>query len=233
MGIYSEEEMEQNKRAATRKRIKILALVGVVCVIARLVIKNPPPPKPRDLTDVQVQYTPGLLESMPLSVKKKMDPIILAKLELAQKEYERGQITVPDRARYRPAEMPMQNKEDVEAYHQQVFIYEKRRQSIEVKKEQKMRDISKATLVQFSSGGYIKVERANQSQKGVHIEYDRSVLASLPKRMVSSINENALDWEAPVKNGFVRLKPARGITVTVAKNTAKRITINKLFQDEI
>jgi hypothetical protein len=50
--------------------------------------------------------------------------------------------------------------------------------------------------------------------------------------MIRSVSSDALTWQEPIPKNYVRLKPAPGITITVHKETAKRISIRK-SQDDI
>lgn len=230
------EERSLRLRQATIKRIRILVIVCVISIGARIFIKNPPPPKPRDVSKVAIRYTPGMLDNMSASTLKRMDPILLARLQKADQDARRARMIQSQnlvQSNYRPAEVPLTNKAEEEAYKQLEFIYAKKRETqIHEKEKREARDLTKTMLVQFRSGGYLKAEKASHVQQSCEIQVDRTMMATLPKKLVASVSDNAVTWKAPIPQGFVQLKPAKGITITVLKQSAERITIKKSPYDE-
>ena len=78
-----------------------------------------------------------------------------------------------------------------------------------------------------------KAEKAEKANNGVDILVDRSMQAHLPSNIISSVSNNALTWKEPIPAGYTELKPAKGITITVQKSIANRITILKYKENEI
>lgn len=233
MGINPEyfqetpEEREIRKRATTGKRIRILVVVCIVAVGARIFIKNPEPPKPPDHSNKQVRVLPGMLENIPESARVHMNQQMLAKLQSAEQPKDIGLPAIKPQeaiAQYKPVEPPPGTIVSPESTMS--FQYAQRAKRIiepEIPPEEK----TKTTVVAFASGGYLLVEQAVRVRNNVEIKVDASMIAGLPSHLVKSVKENAVGWQEPVPAGHVRLKPAKGITIVVEKSIGERITVPK------
>ncbi len=210
-----------------------MGAITVLAIGARLLIKDPEPPRTPPRT-APIRIAPGVLQNLPQHVQDKLDPQVLAALRRADQDALEARETAVARSDYRPAETPLRNIEDEEAYRKEVFVSAKRRQLMERQKENVIlaRDLSKPMLVRFRRGGTIRAEQARMIKDKVEIFYDKTLLAGVPRRSVLSVTEEGLTWKEPVPIGFVKIKPAKGITVTVKQGTAKRITIKKSVYDE-
>lgn len=230
------EEREIRIRTQTKKRIAILASVCIVCVLARILIPKPPPPKAPDHTDKPFKALPGLLEKIPEATKAKMDPKIIAQLKKADEEAAKiKQGNIPDAIAnkpYIPPELPAENLEDKEKMKEIIYQYAKRQRIREITQEAEAASSSKTMLVLFKRGGHVKAEKANTTPSYVSIEIDRNMAVQVPTNLVKSVTANAATWEEPVPRGEKRLKPAKGITIQVSAATAKRITVKKRIIDE-
>jgi hypothetical protein len=234
--VSAYEEREKKRRAAEKKRRIILALLCVGAVVARLTIKNPPPPKPA-YHDNYVAL-PGVLEKMSLADQAKLKPELLAQLKEADSK---AKVPTKEQAveayfakggRYTPADAPVENLNDKELQKEFQYQYARRQKMIEQKKEAEILDPSKTMLVMFKNGRYVKARRTRDIDPFLAIEVDSTMAASLNKKMILSVSNNALTWVEPVPAGSVRLKPAKGITITVNQRIADQITILKPYKNE-
>lgn len=235
----SPEQREQKRRAALRKRLLILGSSLLVAVLARLMIKNPPPPKQVDRSRDEIRYVPGMLDALPASERVKLDPKVVAKMMEVDENARRGIKMAPAQTEvaqtgttYKPTEPLFQDEREAVQYKENLaYNLQRRRKLKETVTEQV--DTSKVMVVQFRKGGYIRAEKAAEHINQVEIRVNRALLARYPNRLVSGIKANGLSWEEPVPAGFVKLKPAKGITATLRKNTAERISIDNTFTDAI
>jgi hypothetical protein len=235
------EEAEARRRAATAKRIKILAACSALAVVARIFISDPKRTPPPDYTKMNIKIVPGMLDSMPASARAKLDPQLVAKMVLVDEQARRGEYGKPVAEQapsgpYKPADAPTIVDVEAETFKEQVFAYARKRRidaERQAREESQARDIRKATLVQFASGGYVRAEAAEKRPTGTAIRIDKNMEANVPSRWVASIQTDALDWQEPVPAGQVRLRPAKGITVILHRDTASRVTVEKNRFDEI
>jgi hypothetical protein len=228
------EERDNRKQAATRKRVVILLVACGVVIVARFFIKDPPPPKPPDHANKPFKAMPGMLKNIPLTEQAKMNPEMLAKLREADlNALNKKPVGTALAQAYKPMEPALENLKDKEMAEEFRYQYAKRRKISEQKhQEAEALDLTKVMLVRLANGRYLKAERANTTTASVSIQMNRAIVANLPKKMVTSVSEDALSWVEPVPKGQVRLKPAKGITITVNENTSKRITVFKTTVDE-
>lgn len=229
------EEIEARKRQAAKKRLKILASIVILSGLARVIIKDPKPPATPDYTQDSIRVIPGMLQSIPLSEQAKLDPRLLARMQEADDKARLAKLDQSSKGSYKPAEIPAELSAEVEAYQQQLFVYEKRRQQRrqEITKIEHKEQLGRPVLVKFTSGGYLKVERATRQVKDVRVRYDKTLVADLPKNLILAIHENAAEWEEPVPKGYKKLAPADGITVILSEKSAQRIVLRKRNTNEI
>ncbi|MCG3203660.1 MAG: hypothetical protein KCHDKBKB_00332 [Elusimicrobia bacterium] len=233
----SPEEYELRRRKAIFKRIRILSVVCALSIGARILFKDPPPPKAPDRSKRTVRYVPGMMEDLSPEVKKRMDPKFLAEIKIAETQYKREKESqrrlASTSGTYQPANVPLTNPGDEEEVRQMEYIYEKRKiNQLKAMKAAQPVDLTKDMLIRFRSGGFIKAENSTPVHKGFQIRVDKTILATVPRQLVSTVLSNAAKWKEPVPHGLIQLKPANGITITVSKETAKRITIRKIVEDE-
>ncbi|MBV9080564.1 MAG: hypothetical protein JO102_05535 [Elusimicrobia bacterium] len=233
------QEVERRKREASVRRTKVLSVVAVVAIGARLLIKNPPPQKIADVSRARIKIIPGMLDAMPPSERAKLDPRLVAQM-MAVDEAARTQTAVASAPAkpsepYHPAGAPSLKEHEDDVVMQRMYAYEIRHQIDEKRKEMDdtQVDTRKSTLVLFTSGGYVKTEKAAADDDGVEIRLDKTIQAEVPSGMVSAIQKDALNWEEPVPDDQVRLRPAKGITVILNRETAGQITIDKPPAHEI
>jgi hypothetical protein len=174
---------------------------------------------------------------MPQSVKNKMAPEQLARLQLAEEE------ALKKRQEAQPATMVAQTYQAplppvatgvTEGEKQQLFKLAKRRameRDLMEKYEEENR--TQTTVVQFRGGGWLRAERATPTRRGFEIRVNRALVAQYPRHRVQLVRENAGDWQEPVPTGFVKIKPAKGITVILRRGTSKRITVKKSTYEDI
>lgn len=228
--VIEQEEKTRAKQIATQKRIRMLVAILVIAGAARLFLKDPPKYQEVDYSNLPVRYLPGTLDKLSDDAKAKLSPKMLAKFHEADERARREAEEAEDewvRTPYQPSDRPSKIQEDIEAYQEQLFKYAERKKRIEKIHRRILIDYSKKTLVQFKKGRFIKVQKAVKRKNHVEILVNRSILVRLPSKMVKSVSENALEWKEPVPKGFIKLKPARGITITVAKKISNRITIKR------
>lgn len=229
------EEREAQKRAATRKRTIRLIVICVVIGIVRLVVKDPPPPKRAEHARVPGVARPGMLDRIPLAEQAKMDPKILAQLREADTKARTPGLKSAEeivRGPYVPTEAPPEDVREKQLDQEYAYQYVRRQKIVEEKKQVESVDVTKPTLVRFKHGRFVKARRARDVSPYMAIELDRTIVASLPKKIILSVTDDALTWKEPVEKGKVRLKPAKGITITVNKNIAQRITVLKSYRNE-
>jgi hypothetical protein len=216
--------------------LRSLIVIAVVAAGARMLIKDPPPPKQVDRSQFKVRYVPGMLENLPKSALDKMDPKLLADIRKAEMEARMAQDFNPTmyaKGAYKPSNVPLENQSALETQKQYAYSNARRNAKIRMTEPEEPVDTRRTTLVQFTSGGAIKAEKASAGRAGVDMDFGKTMQARVPQKMVARITPNSLEWKEPIPRGFVELKPARGITITVAKETARRITVSKPVYDEI
>jgi hypothetical protein len=235
--VSSVEERERQRRNAERKRLFILASACIAVVGVRLLIKNPEPPKAADHSDKPFRALPGVLDNIPAAERSKIKPEILAQLREADLKATKKadpveQFFERSRGHYQPADTPNENPKDKEMEKEFQYQYVHRQRIIEQKKEAVVIDPYKSTLVRFKNGRYVKARSTHSADPFLAIVLDKTMVASLNKKQIISVTNDAQTWQEPVPKGTVRLKPAKGITITVDKNTAERITITAPFRNE-
>jgi len=232
----SPEDREQNRRSALKKRIFILGTTLLLAVTARLIIKDPPPPKAPDRANDVVRYFPGMLDALPERERVKLDPKVLAKMLEADENAKKGllsQAATPfAKGSYTPTAPLSESEIEAAQYKQNLaYLLQKKRRGKEL--DAVPVDVSKVMLVHFIQGGYIRAENAQSKNKEVEIRVNRSLLVNLPAHLVRSINPDGLNWEEPIPKGFVRLRPAKGISITVRKEIGDQISTPNEDTDEI
>lgn len=239
ISVETPEERELRKRNTMLRRIRILAALCVMVILARIFIKDPVPPKAPDYARETVRYVPGMLDGMPASQRAKLSAIQMARLQKAEQEYKTVQakkapLDMFAKSHYRPSEVPLTNQSEEEALKQQIYTYAKRRRAEEKRlAKQEAVNQTQKMLVMLQNGGYLKAEQADQTAGAVRVRVDRSLQLSLPQKMVRSVSDNAVGWKKPVPPGFVEVQPANGITIVVSQESAKRISVRKNSYDEI
>src|SRR5690349_9386264 len=88
----SPEEREIRIRKTTLRRIRALAATFGVAILARIFVKNPPPPKTPDYGKDAVRFIPGMLDAIPASERARMDPKLLAKMQQMDNDFRHGRI---------------------------------------------------------------------------------------------------------------------------------------------
>jgi hypothetical protein len=228
------EDREIAKRAATRRRTMVLGVITLIAIVIRVAVKNPPPPKSPDHAGEPFRALPGMLQNIPESERAKLSPDLLAKMQEADLKARTGRDApatalahVPATSEYRPAAAPVDIRTEEQKLTDTKFKYASRRKTVELQEPISQEDFGKDKLVVFSRGGYIRVESAERAQGFVDIRLDRTSHALVPQKIVRSISTISLPWTEPVPAGQVKLKPARGITITIDRASAKRISITK------
>jgi hypothetical protein len=229
------EEAEQRKREVAKRRFKILSTLAVLSIIARFIIKDPPPPKNYQRNFDKMRFVPGMLDNIPVSEQAKMDPRIIAKMMEADELARKGPVD-PALAQgpYKAMEPPMPMNEEKEIQRQQFFAYTKKHKKVidEREKFALAEALAKPALVRFKSGGYIKATSFTDDSRRVRIQFDRTLVANLPKNLILATDGNSPYWEKPIPKGFKKLKPAEGITIIIGEQAARRISIRKKVFDE-
>ena len=224
----SPEERETRKNIQTKKRIVFLTGLVIVSLAAKVVFKNPPPPKTPDHSDRPFRAIPGILKNLPESERKKLTPQQIAMLEEADRTGGR-----PDKKKemlaqkpYTPAE-PARDLSQINVKEFKAYEYASKKVTPVERQKPETIDRSKDTLILFARGGHLKVEQAERINGAVRIAFDKTIHASVPRFLVRSVQSNASGWVEPVPRGKSLLKPAQGITIIVAARIAKRITVQK------
>lgn len=223
----SPEEREQKRVLARRKRVQYLSIACVVVIGARLLIKDPPRYKEPDHRNAPVVYLPGMLDAMPAADRARLNPKTVAKLKEVDRQARAKLLGIEENVTvtpYTPTEPPPLIQEDVEAYKEELYRFSMKRKTIEEKQDEMRIDRSKNMLVQFKSGGYLKAENISRENKNFEIKYDSKIYVVYPSSLVKSFSDNALTWEEPIPRGYVKIKPARGITIVLDAIKAKQIT---------
>src|SRR5687767_10255539 len=173
------EDIDYQKRLTTARRVRTLSVITLLCLGARFLIKDPKPPQAPPRT-TPIKIAPGVLKSLPQHVRDKLDPQVVASLERADREALYGKEAALARVPYKPAETPLRNEADEEAYRKEVYVYTQRKLQIEAEKQKIVlaREITKPMLVRFRRGGYITAEQARLTKNNVEIFYDKTILAS-------------------------------------------------------
>jgi hypothetical protein len=228
------EERDLRRRANTFRRVKILSVVCLLTIVARIFIKPPPPRKSPLHNDKPFRAIPGVLNNLSERDKAKLDPVLIAKLKEADEkaitEFTQSKEALAKKQEtYKAIQTAMVNVEDQQATKEQLFMFEQRRQKQLEARQERMEpvDTSKKMLVHFRRGGTVKAEQASYETDKVRIVVNRSLQARVPKSMVNTISENAVTWKEPIPTGYQEIKPAPGITMVVEKSIVKRITFQK------
>ncbi len=222
----SPEEREIKNQSATTRRIKILGAVCLISIVARVFIKPPPPPKTPHHENAPFRALPGMLENLPASERAKLTPEMLAKLQEADRSalVRKTQPEEKLAKKYEPLHAPVQLGSEEEK-KKDVFAYHEKRRKLPTEEKTEEGGIGKTMLVLFKTGRFIKAQEATRLNGNVEIKVDKSLLANLPGKWVNSISSNGLTWKEPIPTGYTRITPARGISITLAKNIAKRISM--------
>jgi hypothetical protein len=173
-----------------------------------------------------------MLDQLPNSALEKMDPKLVAQIRVAETNARQERLIkefLRPAVKYKPADVPLENAAAEEEFKQLQYVYIKKRQQ-SLREQQriiKQQDLTKPMLILFRRGGFVKAERSMPLPESYRISMDRSLTFTFPKKLVSLVSDNGKTWQEPIPKGQVRIKPAKGITVTVAKETAKRITIRE------
>lgn len=236
----SPEQREQKQRSALRKRVIMLVSTLSIAVGVRLVIKDPPPPQMVDRSKDEIRYIPGMLDALPASERVKLDPKVVAKMLEVDEQARRGIKPLPQSiasagttsTTYKPTDPLFEDEREAIQYKENLAYNLQHRRKHKVVVPERV-DTTKTMVVQFRNGGYIRAEKALETVNLVQIRINRSLTAQVPTNMVSSIRTNGLNWEEPIPAGFVKMKPAKGISITLRKDTAKRISVDDNFTDEI
>lgn len=221
---------EQEERAKARRRIRALSILTVMVVIARIFIKNPEPPKKAVHENKPIKARPGMLARLPASERAKLSPQVLARLQEADRNRGHGS-TVPEEALVRAPE-----KIDTEKFvsapksvqPEEPFISDQKQHNRVVAEDVVPKDTRKIMLVMLRNGRYLTAERAQKTNRDVEVVInEKQISAHLPSTMVTYISDKALSWQEPIPTGYTQLKPARGITIQVQNDIARRITMRR------
>lgn len=226
------EEKEARKRQESAKRVKMLSVVAVLCLAARFVVKDPVKPPPPDHSNAPVKILPGMLASLPASERAKLSPQLLARMMEADAKARVDQMAKADA--YQPANAPPPRDVLGEKMKQEMYRYARRQRAADRKRRQfkEEQEAPMKMLVRFTNGGRLRVEEARKGPEGVTVRLP-GLAATFPHRMVGAVVEHAKAAPEPVPPGKIRIKPARGITMIVDRDTARRITIARAVYDEI
>src|SRR5262245_26995045 len=81
-----EQQREIEKRQAIQRRLRTLGAVFLICVVARIFIKNPEPPKQPRHAGEPLRAMPGMLRNIPEAQRDKISPELLAQLKAADRK---------------------------------------------------------------------------------------------------------------------------------------------------
>jgi hypothetical protein len=225
------EEREIRVRRNTAKRVRFIVAILGVSIVARIFVKNPPPPQAVQYSASEVRFVPGMLDAIPASERNKMDPRMLARMQQLDDEARRGAKPSPPASAvaetpYKASETPLASEAEAEKTRQFAYSYAKKRQEVLMAMEEiQVRNTSKTTLVQFTRGGYLHVEQAIKTPRNCEIRFDRTLVANLPSKMVQDVTADAAAWTPPLSSREVELKPARGITIILERQLARHVTV--------
>lgn len=235
------EEKQARIRRESAQRIRILSVIAVIAIGARIAIKDPVKPPP-PVHNVPIKIMPGMLAALPPSERAKLDPQLIARLMLADEQAKQKKNEMlaalhsagKNAGPYKPAPRIDTPIEAEESTKEHLYAYSKRQKVADEVKEKLKQDETRkaATLVRFSNGGNLRVDLASRDKDGVTVRM-AGVAARFPDRMVASVMQNAGAWEEPVPADKIKFKPARGITVILDRDTARRVTVKKQVFDEI
>ncbi len=208
---------------------------------ARLLIKDPEPPKAADHSHKPFRALPGVLDNIPVAEQSKISPEILAQLKEANRRVVVKKATSLDKffkdGSYVPADVPTDNVKDQAVAQEFQYQYVRRQKIIDHQKELERAqalaaDPNKKVLVLFKSGRHIKARNTYNNPPFLAIQVDTTMTAGVNRQHIQSVTDNAATWQEPVPAGKTRLKPAKGITITVDKKVAERITISDPIRNE-
>lgn len=218
------DDPEAQKRAATQRRFRALAIVLMLTVGARIIFRNPPPPKSPDHRDRPFRAIPGILNSLPAAERSKLTPTQLALLQEADRNAAAGLNGNTATGIARNPNMPLEKERLADT---RKFAYSTHKEERWAPPAEVTNDNRQNTVVAFRRGGFILAEDASRTKNSVEIRIDNTMLAKLPSKTVTQIFAKSPNWTEPIPLGHVMLKPAHGITIVVASRTAKRISITK------
>lgn len=226
---FSPDEIEAKKRVNSQKRIRLLAVLLVLTLGARFFIKDPPPPQQVNYEKVEMRYVAGTLNNLSVEQQQSLSPDQYAKLLKAERDSleQKKQEERLALGSYSPAAAPVENPEDLAAKREEQFIYVYRQRKIEEKRQERQvaKKEVKAKRVAFKSGRYTEADQVMQTPYETTITIGSTMKTRVPNKIVRSVFDNTKEWQEPIPAGHVRIHPAKGITVTLAKQVAKRITI--------
>ncbi|MFN0116822.1 MAG: hypothetical protein ACKVQC_00830 [Elusimicrobiota bacterium] len=226
------------KREAAKKRAKYLIGTLGVMIILRLILKNPEPPKAPDHSNVPFKALPGMLDAIPVSARSKLDPKLVVQMMQADEDFRRGKSQKDNKSMafketYKPADLSITTETEEEKLVQEAYQYAKKMKLLKDSQNdsQEQFDPNKSLVIRFASGGYVFAQDSWEVNNSRKIKIDQTMQAGIPNRMVESVTVRTADWKESVPKGFVKLKPAKGITAILNQNTAKKISIKKLLYE--
>jgi hypothetical protein len=195
-------------RAALKKRIKILSVILVLVVLARLFIKNPQKVQAPDRSNIPFHALPGILAGLPEADRNKLSPQQLALLQEADRNAAAQQsaksaelkavpkVPVSAGPKYEPAQM---NKSPLSKMSNTKKVEDK-----------------KTTIILLRSGGVLHAESATRTATGISIRLEQSMQVEFPRSLVSKIVEDNPDFKTPETEGRI-LKSGPNVPLVVPK----------------
>lgn len=231
-------EKELRLRRESAQRLRVLVVVVVLSVVARLIISDPVKPPPPDHSGVPIKILPGMLAALPVSERAKLDPQLIARMMAADEEIRLKKPSAVQAPKvelaYKAADKPDSDDPLGEREKHRKYNLAMRQKAVDLAhaKMEQEKNAPMKTLVRFTNGGALRVEDAHKAKDSLTIRLV-GIAATFPAAMVRSTSTNPADFTEPVPAGMVRIQPAHGITVTIAEGTAKRISISKSTYDQI
>jgi len=224
----AEKQEIKKQQRAVKKRLIRLGVIVIICIGVRIYKKDPPKFVAPDHSNKQTVYLPGILETMPEAEKANLPAAELAKYQeadrLVQEDTTLGTGWEP--IEYVREEAPSEISPELEAYRDRLFKYAKKRRKTEILREQMLIEekFVKKELILFKRSGYITAGSTFRKKKELHIRINNSMRMVYPLHLVRTVFSDSREWEEPIPKGFVKVKPAKGVTMVVKKRTATRLS---------
>lgn len=233
------DEREYQKKDATKKRIVVLAVVFVVSLGAKFAIKPPPPPKAPDHSARPFRAIPGVLKNLSDADRNKLTPQQIAMLEeadrnvLLRKSGETAIAQIPSHTPASAAVKPTAISGTIQTVPQTTstasspFLYKTAEKDRWVPPTPSKQDLTADTVVLFNRGGHLLAQDAERVNGSVGVTLNKTMFAKFSKSSIRQVIHTDGSWKSPIPKGFIELKPAKGITILVSRQTGRRITIKK------
>lgn len=201
LAAFADSDAELNKKIAYRKKLKMLSIVLVLAVVARIFIKNPPPPQPVVYTNQNFRALPGVLKNLSEADKQKFTPQQLAMMEEADRKAAMVKTT---------AGINLTGDKKIVAKGTVQSASAGFKTKIPEVKSWKLPEAQAATAksapkttVFFSRGGIIQAESVTRKNAIVTIRLNSSMVFQIPATSVSKIMEKSETWEAPIPSNYL------------------------------